>query len=57
MSEENKTRVSVGYAAGFVIVSLVIINIVADETALADQERWIRLAAKLVMAVVLAAYS
>ena len=54
MSDDGKTRVSVGYAAGFVIVGLVILNVVADETALADQERWIRLPAKLIMAVVLA---
>ena len=54
MSEENKTRIPVGYAAGFVLISLFIINIVADETALADQERWVRLTAKLIMAVVLA---
>ena len=53
MSEENKATIPIGYAAGFVLFSLFLVNIVADETGLAEQERWVRLTAKAVLAAVL----
>ena len=39
MSEENKATIPVAYAAGFVLLSLILVNVVADELGLAEQER------------------
>ena len=54
MSEENKATIPVAYAAGFALLSLILVNVVADELGLAEQERWVRLTAKAVLAAVLA---
>ena len=54
MSEKPKMRIPVAYAAGIVIFAMFVVNIVVDETALADQERSVRVAAKAIMAAVLA---
>ncbi len=55
MSEVNKATIPVGYAAGLVLFSLLLVNVVADEMGLAEQERWVRLTAKAVLAAVLTA--
>ena len=54
MSEKPKMRIPVAYAAGIVIFAMFVVNIVVDETALADQERSVRVTAKAIMAAVLA---
>ena len=54
MSEKPKMRIPVAYAAGIVIFAMFVVNIVVDETALADQERSVRVTAKAIISAVLA---